>query len=183
MILAIILGLTLAGVGVAVASIPDSGGVIHACRKNTDGSLRVIDTAVTTTCPSGWTALTWSQTGPTGPTGATGAAGATGPTGATGPAGMSGYEIVTNAQLVYFSYSSQPGPAYNGLSVSCPTGKVATGGGGSLSETEYGAGDITMGSNAPLADGSGWQVHWTQKGTGLAFANDVTVYAICVNAS
>lgn len=52
--------------GVAVASIPDASGVINGCRKNSDGSLRVIDTATTTTCPTGWTRLNWSQTGPPG---------------------------------------------------------------------------------------------------------------------
>ena len=62
--------------GVAYASIPGPGGVINGCRKNTDGSMRVIDSAAT--CPSGWTALNWNQTGPQG---------STGPTGPTGPAG------------------------------------------------------------------------------------------------
>jgi hypothetical protein len=54
--------------GTAVAAIPDSGGVITSCR-TTDGTLRVIDTAQTTTCPSGTTKLQWNQTGPQGPAG------------------------------------------------------------------------------------------------------------------
>lgn len=49
--------------GVAVASIPDAQGVIHGCRKNTDGSLKVIDSA-TQTCGNGYTVLNW-QTGTT----------------------------------------------------------------------------------------------------------------------
>jgi hypothetical protein len=36
--------------GFATASIPDAGGVIHGCVKG-DGTLRVIDTATTSTCP------------------------------------------------------------------------------------------------------------------------------------
>lgn len=67
------LALLLVG-GVAYASIPGPNGVISGCRKNTDGSLRVIDS--TATCPSGYTALNWNQTG---------------------PAGLSGVHVVTSA--------------------------------------------------------------------------------------
>lgn len=58
---------SLLGGAVAWASIPAPDGTINGCRKNTDGSIRVIDS--TATCPSGWTALNWSQTGPQGPAG------------------------------------------------------------------------------------------------------------------
>lgn len=58
------------GVGVvAYASIPDASGVIHGCRKNSDGQLRVIDSDAGQTCANGWTPLNWSQTGPQGPPG------------------------------------------------------------------------------------------------------------------
>lgn len=65
-VLAIAVGiaLVLLGAGIAYASIPGPDGVIHGCRKNTDGSLRAIDSAAT--CPNGWTALNWNQTGPPG---------------------------------------------------------------------------------------------------------------------
>jgi hypothetical protein len=65
-------------IGVAVAaaaSIPDAGGVIHGCRKNSDGQLRVIDSDAGQMCQNGWTALNWSQTGPQGPAGSPGLAG------------------------------------------------------------------------------------------------------------
>lgn len=65
--------------GVAYASIPGPDGVIHGCRKTTDGSARIIDSAAS--CPSGFTAINWNQTGPQGPVGATGATGAAGPSG------------------------------------------------------------------------------------------------------
>jgi hypothetical protein len=58
--------------GVAVASIPDASGVIHGCRKNSDGTLRVIDSDLGQTCANGWTPLNWSQTGPQGPAGPSG---------------------------------------------------------------------------------------------------------------
>ncbi|HZM74657.1 MAG TPA: hypothetical protein VFC19_02965 [Candidatus Limnocylindrales bacterium] len=45
--------------GIAWASIPGGDGAIHGCYKNTDGSLRVIDSAAT--CPNGYTALNWAQ--------------------------------------------------------------------------------------------------------------------------
>lgn len=63
LVTAVIAALVLGG-AVAYASIPGPDGVIHGCRKNTDGSLRAIDSAAT--CPNGWTALDWNQTGPPG---------------------------------------------------------------------------------------------------------------------
>jgi len=56
--------------GMAFASIPAPDGTINGCRKKADGSLRVIDS--TATCPNGYTALNWNQTGPQGPNGDTG---------------------------------------------------------------------------------------------------------------
>jgi hypothetical protein len=71
--------------GVAYATIPDSGGVIHGCYKNENGQLRVIDSA-TDSCLSSETAIDWSQTGPSGPTGPSGASGPSGPSGPEGTA-------------------------------------------------------------------------------------------------
>ena len=71
-------------------------------------------------------------TGPTGPTGAkgdegdTGATGSTGPTGPQGPAGVSGLEVV---KIDGTSNSN----TFKGVTVQCPGGKNALGGGGDLS--------------------------------------------------
>lgn len=46
---------------VVLASIPDTGGTIHGCYSNSKGTLTVIDTSVSTTCPSNTTPLNWSQ--------------------------------------------------------------------------------------------------------------------------
>jgi hypothetical protein len=82
----------------ATASIPGQGGVIAGCYVKSGGTLRVIDSSVTT-CKKNETSLDWNQTGPagpaglagpTGPAGATGSPGPTGLTGATGPAGPTG---------------------------------------------------------------------------------------------
>jgi hypothetical protein len=60
------------GTGIALASIPDSNGVIHGCYNtgsNPSGALRVIDTAKGTTCAKNEKPLNWNQTGPKGDTG------------------------------------------------------------------------------------------------------------------
>jgi hypothetical protein len=79
--------------GLAYASIPDSGGVIHGCYKKTSpnqGTIRVIDTDKGQTCSNAENALNWNQTGPQGPTGPAGPTGADGPTGPQGPPGAPG---------------------------------------------------------------------------------------------
>ena len=87
--------------GVALASIPGSGGKITTCYSPSSTSagtatpLQVVDTAHGS-CPAGTAALTFDQTGPRGPTGASGsvkgkgARGPAGPRGRTGPAGPPG---------------------------------------------------------------------------------------------
>lgn len=66
--------------GIAYASIPAADGTINGCYKNSGNhDLVVVDSAAS--CPSGYTALNWNQTGPQGPQGATGATGPQGPAG------------------------------------------------------------------------------------------------------
>ena len=77
-----------AGVGIAAAAIPDSGGVYTGCYGSL-GVLRVIDPA-TQKCVVGEKQITWSQTGPKGATGPVGPAGAAGGVGPAGPAGGDG---------------------------------------------------------------------------------------------
>jgi hypothetical protein len=64
--------LGLAAAGIAYATIPDSGGVIHGCYDTKTGALRVIDAG---SCAGKEGALNWNQTGPQGPPGPTGPAG------------------------------------------------------------------------------------------------------------
>ena len=54
--------------GIAYASIPDSSGIIHGCVKTasaTNGThgIKVIDTATTPTCPTGFNNLNWPTKG------------------------------------------------------------------------------------------------------------------------
>ena len=54
----------LAGAGVALATIPDSGtGVFHACVKTATGDLRVIDPSKGQACTSSEKAVSWNQAG------------------------------------------------------------------------------------------------------------------------
>jgi hypothetical protein len=82
--------LVLVGVVLTYATIPDSKGIIHACYATSTGGLRVIDTAVTTTCPTGQKAIAWLQTGPLGPVGPQGQVGPAGPQGPQGLPGPQG---------------------------------------------------------------------------------------------
>jgi hypothetical protein len=65
-VLLIAAAVVLVGGGIAYATIPDSGGKIHACYKLSGGALRVIDSGG---CLSSEAPLNWSQTGPQGPRG------------------------------------------------------------------------------------------------------------------
>lgn len=67
----------LVGGGVALASIPDSGGVIHGCY-DARGKLRVIDAEAGETCRTHEVALSWNETGPQGPQGLEGPEGPAG---------------------------------------------------------------------------------------------------------
>jgi hypothetical protein len=93
--LAILAGAT--GVAYATATIVGAGTVIHACKNDTNGDLRIA-----TACRNSESAVAWNtqgpqgDTGPAGPAGANGAAGDAGvqgppgPTGPQGPAGPAG---------------------------------------------------------------------------------------------
>jgi hypothetical protein len=96
-------------VGIAWASIPGADGVIHGCYKNSNpaqGAVIVIDSAAS--CPSGYTALNWNQTGPTG------------------PPGPSGFQRVLSIQ--HFEASPSAVGQFFGT-VNCPTGMQVVGAG------------------------------------------------------
>src|SRR5207302_3617488 len=102
--------------GIAFASIPGSDGVIHGCFKTANpgkGALIAIDSAAT--CPSGFTALNWNQTGPTGPQGPQG------PAGPPGPVNVTVVNSPANATI--------PAGSYNQATASCLPGQIAIAGG------------------------------------------------------
>jgi hypothetical protein len=80
-LVALVIGTALlVAAGIAYATIPDGGGVIHGCYQKNQGTLRVIDTGQAQTCSSSEAPLNWSQTGPKGQQG---------PQGPQGPSGSS----------------------------------------------------------------------------------------------
>lgn len=83
------------GVGLAVASIPDAGGVIHACYKQNQGQTRLVESA--SECLPSETAITWSQTGPQGPPGPQGPQGPQGPPGPQGAPGTPGSSFLAGS--------------------------------------------------------------------------------------
>jgi hypothetical protein len=156
--------------GIANASIPNNG-VITACYLKSSGSLKVIDPTVTN-CKNNETKLEWNQTGPAGPPGQDGA------NGTNGQDGVSGYEIVTSDRDV-----SGVSGALGGLSVDCPAGKKALGGGGQYVTSS----GVPVSSNvtqiittAPKADGSGWMITYLVTASPPGDITAVRVYATCV---
>jgi hypothetical protein len=108
--------LVLAGTGTALASIPDSNGVFHACYTPTSNgspaTVKVINTALSGGhCLSGQKGMRWSQTGPQGPQGPAGPSTA-------GPAGL-------DVQVVY-----DPAGGSNGSTAWCPSDHPYVVGGG-----------------------------------------------------
>jgi hypothetical protein len=79
--------MALAG-GIAWATIPSAGGLIHGCYRKTTGQLRVVENPGA--CGATELSISWSQTGPQGPQGPKGDKGETGDTGPTGPRGPEG---------------------------------------------------------------------------------------------
>ena len=143
----------------ASASIPDSSGVIHACY-DTGGNVKVIDTAVTSSCPKGYTPLNWNQTGPAGPAGRPGAPGPAGPS----TAGFGGLDVVT------VTNATQTSPD---VFVGCPaTHPFVLGGGGNTD----GAGSLFV--SEPFREGTvqGWLVDSTSAPVGAA---EIIAKAIC----
>lgn len=105
--------------GIALASIPDSGGVIHACYKTpvpAHGTpLSVIDSGAGGSCPNGYVALTWNQAGPQGPAGPPGAS-------TVGPGGL---------EVMYVRATNGPPPVSSGtVTAYCPADHPFVLGGG-----------------------------------------------------
>lgn len=165
--------------GVAVASVPDASGVIHGCRKASDGSVRVIDTASTPTCPSGYVALNWSQAGPAGPAGAAGPAGPAGPAGAAGPAGLSDVHIASDQRSVG---QAQPGSSPALVRIGCG----ASPGGAPYQAISGGyridSGPLQVIGLQPIPPVPNVGIEWQVTVDSTAGAGLITAYAVCALA-
>jgi hypothetical protein len=193
-----LVGAAVAG-GVAWATIPDSGGVIHTCYSQSTGTWRPIDYP-TARCKSGETLLEFNQkgvkgdTGPQGPPGPQGGKGDqgpqglqglqglqgiqgpkgdkgdTGPAGPPGPSGISGYEVVT-ANVDVGGFGSTATEAV------CPAGKKVLGGGVWTHHS-------LVSRSAPTPDLSGSWHGWAGAVSNPFIDGEtITVYAICAFAS
>lgn len=147
----------LVGAGIAVATIPDANGTVHACVKKNKGGVYVIDPGAGQSCGKD-VALDWNTAGATGPPGT---AGPQGFDGFQGSPGSSGYEKQRDQE-------STDGSGNGSAEADCPSGKVALAGGYELT---YGVVPLR---SAPTSDGSGWVVHVTGTANSLFAA-----YAIC----
>lgn len=95
-------GVIVIGSTAALASIPDSAGVIHGCYKAANGQLRIIDPAADS-CNNDEAAIQWNQTGPEGP------AGPQGPAGPPGPAGQGGTPVYFQ-EMAFCGSGGNPSP-------------------------------------------------------------------------
>ncbi len=180
---AAVLGIT----GTALASIPDSGGVIHGCYGTKLGTLRVIDTGAGQACVKGETGLNWNQTGPqgatgpAGPQGATGSRGAAGPQGPAGPAGATGPAGPSTAGPNGLDVTVVTGPTgQNGQSTAmCPDDHPYVLGGGWSSNTHIGGADSLPVINAPSGEEGSSGNGWTAESTDFPAGPPLSAYAIC----
>jgi hypothetical protein len=171
--------------GIAWASIPSSSGVITACYKTASAghgsgaALSVIDTS-STSCPSGYTSLPWSQAGPQGPAGATGA------TGSAGPGVGDEITVFTNTTV---DFGDPAGTIVNTNSGPCPSG-YGTVSGGFIPSGSIPAGEVWV-PVAEYADIAGpgsvnnrWNVQVEQEGVASSGSGtwNLATYAYCLPA-
>jgi hypothetical protein len=192
------LGLGLGGaaatlVGIAQASIPDAHGVIHGCRLDSTGALRVVDDPHS--CRNSETPIAWVRTGPQGPVGPqgpegpegpqapqgpVGAQGPTGPQGIPGPTGPQGQQGPPGAGLTGMVRIQNDSPfdsvATKEVEAVCPTGKKVVGGGYVFF---FGGPTVPIRQNLPSLDLTGWFVGGTNSDN---TDWSVSAIAICVDA-
>jgi hypothetical protein len=122
--------------GIAIAAIPSADGTIHACRKTSNGTIRIIDVEAGQQCQTGEVLLTWNQRGATGPQGPAGPTGPQGPAGPPGPQGPEGPQGPAGPQgppgptpeLAAIT-RIDPEPGFTESTATCVAGEIVTGGG------------------------------------------------------
>jgi hypothetical protein len=116
------------------------------------------------------------EPGPVGPPGAQGPAGPKGDTGPAGPkgepGGLTGYEVVAGRSQTVTTYTNQP------MTVSCPSGKAALGGG--FEVTDGSPMYINVNASFPSNNGRSWTVsiyngHWDRNITVQPYVACATV--------
>ena len=149
----------LLGARLAVATVPGTNGTVHACLKNTNRQVYLIDPSSGQSCGKD-TPLDWNKPGAAG---AKGVDGPKGDTGSPGITGSSGYQKVSDQETADTSGNGS-------AEAKCPSGTVAVSGGYELT----GPVEMVALHSAPASDGSGWVVDVTN-GPSQTFI----AYAIC----
>jgi hypothetical protein len=103
----------------------------------------------------------------------TGPPGRKGDTGDPGPSGLSGYQIVMGRNV-------QANSIYNSLSMDCPPGKKAIGGGGGTGGGIVPGDGPYITDSFPSADGTGWLVQTARATSGYS---TLVGFVICANVS
>ena len=165
---ALMVGSALAGgsvaiAGSALASIPDSNGVIHGCVSKGTGLTRIIDTAksgAVGSCiasgPLAETPVSWSQTGPSGPQGTPGMPGAPGPQGLSGPIAVTVLESGQPGQ----PFVPAPADSVQQITLTCPSGTVPIAANWFVSQNGDAGShpEITLNASGPTLGDSSWTI-------------------------
>jgi hypothetical protein len=96
-----------------------------------------------------------------------------GDTGNSGPPGLSGYQIVTGQSV-------QVNSIYNSVSLNCPAGKKAIGGGGGTGGGIVPGDGPYITDSTPFVDGTGWLVDTARATSGYS---TLVGYVICATVS
>jgi hypothetical protein len=162
-----------AAAGIAVASIPDGAGNVHACYKRDTGVLRVIDTGAGDACrATSEGALQWNVIPPQGPVGAQGPQGPAGPQGPKGPQGPHGTNEVTydpSTMTVHATVSADQQVGGFFITLTCPQGMKALMGTWDFFAWNANNGPPPMAESFPISDDEwGFAVGASQQSIGSA---------------
>ncbi len=141
--------------GIALATIPGTGGVISGCYEKKSGILRVIDAEAGKKCLSFETAISWNQQGQQGLQGSQGPKGEGDP-GLTGKDGLNGTNGVDGKDGVSVTSANEPAGAhcaYGGSAITAANAVTyacngAPGAAGGLPALHYVAADLAARNNS-----------------------------------
>jgi hypothetical protein len=163
LVIALLAMAALAATSSVYAAIPSANGTISAC-KDQKGSLKVIDAETGQVCNGSQQLLTWNQQGPAGQP---------------GQDGVSGYETVDTV-----SATNSNGDKY--VSVFCPSGKKALGGGAGVYGPLVAGGQLIVDGVAIVQSNPFNDDGWGARAAEFVPTEDtwyLSVWAICADIS